>query len=194
MKRGFTLVELLATLIVLSVVAIIVVPNIKQNVKEAREGLYATQLQTFKSEAQNWAANNIDKIPTKDNEDLKIGGYIDEDFYQDTDGKKFNDNIFVLITCTVVEENENNNSNYKYSYEVYDTNEKHLSYLAKIYAQKNNVTSKTTVTLSNLITLANSNLIVWSKLKNIEDGSLISSANVIIDYSNNEYSFKVNIG
>ena len=44
MKKGFTLVELIATLIVLSIVALIVVPNIYDSIVEYREQLYETQL------------------------------------------------------------------------------------------------------------------------------------------------------
>ena len=62
-----------------------------------------------------------------------------------------------------------------------------------MYAQKNNVTSKTTVTLSDLLPLANTNLKAGNNLKNIEDGTLINNASVIINYSNGNYSYTVTI-
>lgn len=200
MKKGFTLVELIATLIVLSIVAIIVVPNIYKNITEVKDRLSETQLETLKSAAKSWASDNIEQLPTTNEEvayvflkELKDGGYVDQKIYKEEGNSLFNDNIFVLIECNVIEQDENNNSNYKYNYEVYDTNEKHLSYLAELYAKKNNITSRTTVSLSQLLSLANTNLKVENNLKNIEDGSLISNASVVIEYKNNVYTYKVTI-
>ena len=199
MKKGFTLVELIATLVVLSIVAIIVVPNIKKNVSDMKSELYNTQIEAIKSAARNWSNDHISEIPSIDGESVYVflkdlkGTYIDQKVYKDEAKTEFNDNIFVLITCHVIEADANNNRNYKYEYEIYDTNEKHLAYLAHMYAKKNNVTSRITVTLSNLLPLAHDNLKVGNRLKNIEDGSLIDSASVVIEYNNHQYTYRVNI-
>ena len=199
-NRGFTLLELIATLIVLSIVALIAIPNIKENLNEAKQGIKNTQLESIVNSAKSWAADNINNLPTKNNEavyvflkDLQSGGYIDNELYENTDGDKYNDNIFVLIKCEVIEANEWNNENYKYTYTLYDTNSKHLEYLASLYAVESNITSTTNVTLSELLPYANSNLVVSNKLKNIEDGSLISNVSVTINYDNGIYSFNVKI-
>lgn len=199
-NRGFTLLELIATLIVLSIVALIAIPNIKENLNEAKQGIKNTQLESIVNSAKSWAVDHINDLPTKNNEavyvflkDLQSGGYIDNELYENTDGDKYNDNIFVLIKCEVIEANEWNNENYKYTYTLYDTNSKHLEYLASLYAVESNITSTTNVTLSELLPYANSNLVVSNKLKNIEDGSLISNASVTINYDNGIYSFNVKI-
>ena len=43
MKKGFTLIELIATLVILSIVAIIVVPNIDKNFKKMVKGVTDVQ-------------------------------------------------------------------------------------------------------------------------------------------------------
>lgn len=197
-NKGFTLIELIATLIILSIVAIIVVPNIYENMKEAKSGIKITQLESIIDSAKEWAADHITELSTEKDtyvflKDLQNGGYIDYDLYKNTDGDKYNDNLFVLIKCEVIEADEWNNENYKFTYTIYETNQKHFEYLAYLYALDNNITSRTTVTLSNLLPYANKNLVVGTKIKNIEDGSLISNASVVINYNNGTYSYSVTI-
>lgn len=198
-NKGFTLVELIATLIVLSIVALIVVPNIYENIKEAKNGIKITQLESIVDSAKEWAADHITELSIEKDtyvflKDLQSGGYIDYNLYKNTDGEQYNDNLFILIESKVIEADEWNNENYKYTYTIYDTNEKHLSYLASLYVKANNITSNKTVTLSDLLPYANTNLVVSSQLKNIEDGTLISNASVVINYYNGTYSYTVAIG
>lgn len=198
MKKGFTLVELIATLIILSVVAIIVVPNVYENMDDSKSKIKITQTTSIIDSAKEWSADHIRELSCNNDsyvflKDLQSNGYIDDPLYQDTEGHTYNSNLFVLIHCDVIEADENNNENYKYTYTLYETNEKHLEYLASLYAQKNNVTSKTIVTLSDLLPLANMNLKAGNNLKNIEDGTLINNASVIINYSNGNYSYTVTI-
>ena len=198
-NKGFTLVELIATLIVLSIVALIVVPNIYENIKEAKNGIKITQLESIVDSAKEWAADHITELSIEKDtyvflKYLQSGGYIDYNLYKNTDGEQYNDNLFILIESKVIEADEWNNENYKYTYTIYDTNEKHLSYLASLYVKANNITSNKTVTLSDLLPYANTNLVVSSQLKNIEDGTLISNASVVINYYNGTYSYTVAIG
>ncbi len=198
MKNGFTLVELIATLIILSVVAIIVVPNVYENMDDSKSKIKITQTTSIIDSAKEWSADHIRELSCNNDsyvflKDLQSNGYIDDPLYQDTEGHTYNSNLFVLIHCDVIEADENNNENYKYTYTLYETNEKHLEYLASLYAQKNNVTSKTIVTLSDLLPLAHTNLKAGNNLKNIEDGTLINNASVIINYSNGNYSYTVTI-
>lgn len=194
MKKGFTLVELIATLIILSVVAIIVVPNVYENMDDSKSKIKITQTTSIIDSAKEWSADHIRELSCNNDsyvflKDLQSNGYIDDPLYQDTEGHTYNSNLFVLIHCDVIEADEN----YKYTYTLYETNEKHLEYLASLYAQKNNVTSKTIVTLSDLLPLAHTNLKAGNNLKNIEDGTLINNASVIINYSNGNYSYTVTI-
>lgn len=65
MKKGFTLVELLAVIIIIGVVALIAVPAVMENIKESREQLYTVQVQNIELAAKKWATDSIDELDTQ---------------------------------------------------------------------------------------------------------------------------------
>lgn len=200
MKKGFTLVELIATLVVLSLVALIVIPNISKTLKEIKSGLNETQRAAIVEAAQDWANNNISSLPSKDNEikylylkTLKEEGYLSEDVYKNTEGDKYSDNIFVTIKCEIVESDENNNSNYKYTYTLYDTDEKLLIFLAQIYLKSNSVSSRVVLTSSQLLSYLPEELESLKEnnsLKSIENNGKIT-LKITIKNDNGNYIYSV---
>lgn len=58
-NKGLTLVELMAVISVLAVVALIVTPNVLSSIRKSRQRLYDTQLDNIISSAKNWAADEI---------------------------------------------------------------------------------------------------------------------------------------
>lgn len=72
MKRGFTLVELLAVITILGLLSLIVVPVVDKIIKDNKEALYQTQVQNIEQSAKNWASENIFSLPEN------IGDYIDK--------------------------------------------------------------------------------------------------------------------
>lgn len=62
-KKGFTLVELLAVLIILILLIGIVVPTVGTSIKKAREGAYNKQISTIETAAKKWGAENDLKLP-----------------------------------------------------------------------------------------------------------------------------------
>lgn len=198
-NRGLTLIELISTLVVLSVIATIVFPNVYDALKDYKKGLYDIQIQSIIGATKDWAANNYDKLSSENGgetyvylkRDLQDGGYIDEPLKNNKDGKEFNDNTFIVITCVAIESDLNNEENFNYTYEVYDTNEEHLTLLAQKYIKKNNPENEVTLTLSQLLTYAQAELKVSNSLKNIEDGTLINSASVVVDYADGNYTYEV---
>lgn len=198
-NRGLTLIELISTLVILSVIATIVFPNIYEALRDYKKGLYDIQIQSIIGATKDWAANNYDKLSSENGgetyvylkRDLQDGAYIDEPLKNNKDGKEFNGNTFVVVTCVAAEGDLNNEGNFNYEYEVYDTNEKHLILLAKKYIQANNPESDITLTLSQLLTYAQDELKVSNSLKNIEAGTLINSASVIVKYVDGNYTYEV---
>lgn len=200
MKKGFTLVELIATLVVLSLVALIVIPNISKTLKEIKSGLNETQRAAIVEAAQDWANNNISSLPSKNNEikylylkTLKEEGYLSEDVYKNTEGDKYSDNIFVTIKCEIVESDENNNSNYKYTYTLYDTDEKLLIFLAQIYLKSNSVSSRVVLTSSQLLSYLPEELESLKEnnsLKSIENNGKIT-LKITIKNDNGNYIYSV---
>lgn len=66
-KRGFTLVELLAVIIIIGVIALIAVPSVMKSIEESKEKTYSIQVQNIEISAKKWATDNIDEL---DNEYL----------------------------------------------------------------------------------------------------------------------------
>lgn len=63
-KNGFTLVELLAVLVLLSVISIIAIPNVIDAVNSSKKKLYSEQVNRILEAADRWAQDNDDKLPS----------------------------------------------------------------------------------------------------------------------------------
>lgn len=64
MKKGFTLVEILAVLVILAVVGMIVIPAINSSVNESRQKAYDAQIETIIEASKKWAVSNNKLLPT----------------------------------------------------------------------------------------------------------------------------------
>lgn len=135
-KKGLTLIELIAVLTILSMVALIVTPNIMVSIKQYQQQLYDTEISALEGAAKNWTADNIDKIDMEPNSavalgirELTNGGYYDANA-TDPKGGKFDDDkhfTFVIITCEIIEDKYHViKTNYKYKYEAYSTIKEYL--------------------------------------------------------------------
>ena len=62
-KKGFTLVELLAVIIILSLLALLTSTAVTKLVKDAKDDLSSTQIELIKSAAQTWGADNLTGLP-----------------------------------------------------------------------------------------------------------------------------------
>lgn len=216
MKKGFTLIELIATLIVLSVVALIAIPNIYNSIVEYREQLYETQLTAIETATKNWVADHIvdDNFPKNNNEkifvtlkELQENGYIEDDLKNPKSSKNFNNIVFTIITCEVVEEDEYNSKNYKYTYQVIDTTEKYLQYITELWKNDNVInlsninSSKETLvkelTKNDLIPYIDENYYESNtkSIKDIETSELIKefSAKIYVSKTENEYIYNYKI-
>ena len=65
-KRGFTLIEIIAIIILLSVIALITYPVINNLITEGKEKLYEKQINELERLSNTWVTNNINKLKTKD--------------------------------------------------------------------------------------------------------------------------------
>ena len=57
-KNAFTLIELLAILVILSVLAIILIPTLKDSIDEAKNSAYNDQVNTIKNAAETYFINS----------------------------------------------------------------------------------------------------------------------------------------
>lgn len=137
MKKGFTLVELIAVLTILSIIALIVTPNIMVSVQEYKEQAYETEIEAMESAARNFVADNINYVPTANDQALYIsivnlidGGYFEDNVVDTKNGGYFDDEkheSFVIVSCEVIiDETGIQSENYKYSYEAYTSVEEYI--------------------------------------------------------------------
>ena len=62
-KKGFTLVELLAVIVILALIGLLTSTSITKLVKDSKNDLNENQILAIKSAAQIWGADNINKLP-----------------------------------------------------------------------------------------------------------------------------------
>lgn len=83
-KNGFTLVELLAVIVVLAIISLITVPVIIKIISNAENNTYEKQVQTIEQSAEKWSVKQ--SLPTEDGsfiyvdlKSLKEEGYLKDE-------------------------------------------------------------------------------------------------------------------
>lgn len=107
-NKGFTLVELMGVIVLLSILVVIAVPAITGILKQSKDKLYETQLKTIETAAKNWASEeaNLSKLPSSGNcititlKTLKEGGFVDLDIKNPKTDKPFEDGLAIKISKT----------------------------------------------------------------------------------------------
>ena len=79
-RRGFTLVELLAVIVILAVILVIAVPSIMSTIAESRKGALASSAKLIASSAETAYISNQTLGIEKDIECKDISNYTDEDY------------------------------------------------------------------------------------------------------------------
>ena len=110
MKKGFTLVELLAVLVILAVVSMLVFPNVVKIIADSKEKLYQSQMRDIESVGKNFAMDHTELLdanhinPTYVTVDaLKYSGYLEIDKISNPKtGEEMNG-------CVKIDYNETNN-------------------------------------------------------------------------------------
>lgn len=105
-KKGFTLVELLAVIVILAALALVASTSVTKIMKDSKEDLYNTQILALKSTVESWGANNLDKLPEVDTcayltlKDLKDDGIINSSIKNPKTGEEFSDDLKFKISTT----------------------------------------------------------------------------------------------
>ena len=126
---GFTLVELLAVIVILALLLLVTATAVSSQFKNSKDELYDKQLENIKLAASMWGSdnksilNNINECTSISLGYLKDSGYVDANIKNTYTGELFEDNkIFVNITK---EEN-------RLKYEVFDDSTKACSTIDEI--------------------------------------------------------------
>ena len=163
MKKGFTLIELITTLVILSIIAFIVTPNILVSIKDYKKQVYDTNLGSIKSAAMSWAADNVNDthFPADEETSLLVtiqelidNADLDSKITDPINGGTFDDedhNTFVILDCiNIVDEITGEVKNSKYSYNVYISTDDFIEQAAIRYAEDNGIKNNLTIKVSEL--------------------------------------------
>ena len=100
-KQGFTLVELLAVIVILSLIALITVPAITGIIKSGKETLSEAQMRNIELGARNWATDPENLSSLTDGEEcvtlpeLQAGGYVDMEIKNPKNGKELEASVLI---------------------------------------------------------------------------------------------------
>lgn len=111
-KNGFTLIEVMGVIVLLSIIGLLTIPIITGTIKNSKESLYQTQMDNLKSAARLYVVDplddDLDKIKNLEDgiiesfdislESLKKKGKIDKNFENPKTGEAFTNCIFVKVT------------------------------------------------------------------------------------------------
>ena len=121
--RGFTLIEILAVVVILGVVSLITMPVVQKNINDSKKQAYETQIDNIERAAKDWASENLNYLPDKEGTSVSITlytlmslGYIDNNLINPITEKYFDTETVISIT--------RKNNNYKYDVHVIFSNEK----------------------------------------------------------------------
>ena len=103
-KKGFTLVELLAVIIILSLLALLATNSITKIVKDSKTDLSNTQKELITAATQIWAADNLNRLPSTGEcgyltlGDLKEYGVIDSNVIDPATNQSVSDDLKIKIS------------------------------------------------------------------------------------------------
>ena len=105
MKKGFTLAELLAVIVILGLIAVITIPVVTKTLSSYKIRLCNEQIGNIEEAARVWGSDNLLTLPDSETdpltihlEDLQNGGYIAKDIKDPVDSSKTIGNIPITIT------------------------------------------------------------------------------------------------
>lgn len=78
-KKGFTMVELLASLAIMLLLAIVVIPNISAMRQKTLKQTYDSRVKQVQVAAKEWAGDNLVSVPSNVSRDYSTQRYCDTD-------------------------------------------------------------------------------------------------------------------
>lgn len=199
MKRsnGFTLVELLAVIIIIGLLGLVAYPAIEKVITGAREDLAESQETTIINGAKNFMADHPYSIPKNDGDELtislcqlKMGIYVDSKIVDTKTDKMYDCKTKIIVS--------NNNNKYEYRIDFTDTIEEDVpskivypsveiddNYL--VYINKNDTYNEPTITIDDAF------LFTFDKDTETFICDDDSNYNVIVTYNDNENEIDTSI-
>ena len=105
-KKGFTLVELMASLIILSIVLLVAIPAVIKAIKNSTESAYDMSITSIKVAMQNWKNDHTDILPNVGDymyltiSELKHEGYLNQEMINPETEKPFPNDMLLKLENT----------------------------------------------------------------------------------------------
>lgn len=114
MKRGFTLVELLAVIIILGLLIGVVTPVVTGIISNSEEEAYNKQVDTLIKAANTWSLKNPEQLSSDKKNILQLDTLVEDGIVEDNEiiNPKTNEKMEGCISITYVEEYKQ----YEYNY------------------------------------------------------------------------------
>lgn len=104
-KNGYTLVEVLAVIIILSLLTAVIIPTVDSILESNKEKSYQIQIDLLLDGLENWGASNAFSLPTEENEsiskkvgELKKEGFLDKELVNPKTNKCISNDMKLTIT------------------------------------------------------------------------------------------------
>ena len=106
-KRGFTMVELLATIVIIGILGTVGVVGVTKSIKSAKDRYYVAQNKLFISAAQTYFTDNKSRLPMKSgtNKKVTLKTLNDENYIEkivDYNKKEYNKDSFATLLLPLV--------------------------------------------------------------------------------------------
>ena len=100
-RKGFTIIEVLGVMVILSVLALIIYPVISENIIRGKENALTVNIGVIEKATENWLDTNAGIVPKENFTlyliDLKASGLIDKEIKNPKTGKKFPDDMEIQV-------------------------------------------------------------------------------------------------
>lgn len=106
-NKGFTLVELLAVIVILSLLTLLTSNAVTKILKDSKEDLSNTQFSAIKSAAEIWGSENINELPAENEckyltlKDLKEFNLIGDSVKDPNTNKEMSEDLKIKITTSI---------------------------------------------------------------------------------------------
>ena len=113
MKKGFTLIELMAVIVLLAVIAVIAFPIVNNSLNDSKIKTCQNQKKTIIETAKRWVADHSDEIKSEISvTELKDSGYLSKEnkIINPTDNKEMTGNVKITY--------DNDYKQYEYTYNI----------------------------------------------------------------------------
>ena len=120
-KKAFTLVELIAVIVVLAIIGAIVVPVTNSIIKNGQKKALETQIEIIIDASRKWAVKNVDLLPEGDNTtSVDLSTLIKDGYIKKTETEGLINSVddSVMDGCVIIKySNEYNQYMYEYKEE-----------------------------------------------------------------------------